>query len=267
MRTPFPLLLAGFLAVSLVGGGIWWMLANHQISVLPAKPTLLGDPNVELRLSKPRIRVVDGGKIAWEVEADNFDLSKDRQVQRFKNLKRAIALNNGKEEMTLSAGTLERNTLTGNMSLTGEVILTASTFVVRTPMVTWDGQREILLLPQQLNAKLGGYIVTAPGGATYDVLRGTLTSQGSVTLTADGNIMHAGGVVFEALSQRVTLKDPVTVQMDVADVTEWAQGRELPEIPQIPVGVQQRYQKYLKTQQSAASPSRQPRFPWRRQTP
>ena len=238
-----------FCACVLLAGGCWWWLRgsrNTASSPSPAPPS-----NIEWHLNHVRLHGLSGGKIVWEIDADNISLAKDRPLLTVHGVKRVALMNDGAQELTLSADTLERNTATGDIAVDGHVLISGNGLAIHTPAVKWDPHEESLLFPQSIATRLGEYQLTCQGVTRYNVPNGQLSSSGGLLLTLRGDRLSAGGI--ELNDGAFTLLPPVEAELSVADLTAWSQGRSLPAIPDIPANIRQRYQQYHAKQQAGAA--------------
>lgn len=232
------------LALVLVAGGIWWLTHSRHPLVTPARPTPIVPDDVQIRLSKVHLHGVSNGKVVWEAEVDDFDMSKSRPVLRIHGLKNVSVLNQGKQELTVNADTMEKNIVTGDILLNGNVNVDGDKLQMRTQNVVWEAQRGILRIPVNFSAQIGDYALTVDGNTSYDALKNTLLCSGPVVATTKGNVIHAGGAQVDVLQKCVTLYHPVKAEFDVADMQDWSEGRNVPKVPSIPVAVQERYREY-----------------------
>lgn len=237
--------LPALLALALLAGGGWWLLrAQPPRRVSPARPTPTMADDVTLRLGKIHLRGLTGGKITWEIEAENFDLARDRPLQRIDGVKKVALLHNGKQELALTAGVMERNTASGDITLDGGVTVSGKGIRLQTPSAQWDAVREQLLFPAQFTAHCGDFSLTNLGATSYDVITGTLNCTGGIALTMRGNTLRAQAARINVATQAFVLTGPVAAELDVAEMAAWTQGDRLPEIPVIPESIKQRYQQY-----------------------
>jgi len=213
---------------------------------------------MEMTFNKVRIHSVSGGKIVWEIEAERFDLLRDRPVVRMTGITRAVALNENTTELTLSATSLERNTYTGDMRITGPISLKGDNISAVATFAGWNAQRELLTLEQQSTVTAGIYQFDTGGVVSYDMKQGTLNSAGPLTMSMPGATLNAGNALVEIKAQRVTLDNAVTLDMDVSTVENLASGAKLPEIPPIPAGIRERAEKYQQQAGSEANPTPAP---------
>ena len=240
---------AALLAVVLLAGGGWWLLRAGGVHLVPpATPTPIIPKDIELRLNHVRLHGVSGGKVVWEIDADNFNFAKDRPLLTVQGVKRIALINAGKQELTLSAGTLTRNTVTGDISVTDNVTIAGNGILIHTPAVAWDPRAEALVLPGQCAMQVGDYLVSSLGASRYQMHTGLLTSTGGVTLTLRGSTLRAGGIAVAVASGEYTLTEPVAAELAVADLADWAAGKHLPALPDIPAGIRQRYQEFCARQ-------------------
>lgn len=254
------LLLVACLACVLIGAGLWWfgtqrMSAPPRIGLL--RPPLEVPADIEMRLNKVRIHGIEGGKIAWEIDADHFELTKPnpRPVWRFTGIKQVAILNGEKKELTVSTDLLERDTLSGSIALEGSVMLAGDQILMRAPAVRWDARKEVLTIPKDFAAKIGDIALTVQGDTSYDLKAGVLKCHGGVRVGIMGNTMRAGSAVVQVSDRSFTLHNPVTAVLKVADMEDWAEGRNVPALPSIPEGIKKRYEDYCRRQQAQSVPA------------
>ncbi|HEX2948675.1 MAG TPA: hypothetical protein VHV83_03760 [Armatimonadota bacterium] len=214
--------------------------------ISPIRPDTKVPPNVELRLDRVRFRGIANGKVVWEVIADHFDLSKDQMTFKVTGVKKVALLNGGKQELTISADSLDRNTITGDISITGSVTVTGNDIFLRASQFNWSDRLQTLNIPLRLSAQLGDITVISDKGAVYNVMTSTLRSSGKIVLGFKGNLLRANGVTLDGRNQSFTMNGPITAEIVVADAQQWVEGKGLPEIPDIPEQVKDRYQQYTK---------------------
>ena len=247
MRWGFPrdAALAAVAAVLLLAGGLTWLARERVRVVPPARPTPIMPADIQMRLGKVRLHGVSKGKLIWEVEAENFDLLKDRPLLRISGLKKAVILNGTTSELTLTADALERNTLTGEMTVQGQVTVTGKSLLLRTPYASWDPAREVLLFPGRFSAQFGDFTLSSMGATQYDVKANLLVSRGGVLLAMPGGTIRAGSINVNLATHAYTLDDGVVAEFNVGALTAWMAGQALPTIPEIPAGIKARYREYL----------------------
>jgi len=237
------------LAVVLVAGGVWWLLPRgHRHLILPAVPTPTVPDDIQIRLSNVHLRGVSDGKVVWEVIADNFDLSKNRPVLHIQGLKQVSVLNDGKQELSVTADAVEQNTVTGNISLLGNVNVTGAKLLMHTPSVIWDALHSSLHFPKDVSAQVGDFTLALSGSTAFDARNYRLHCDGPVVLITQGNSIRAGSADIDMQTKEFNLHRPVQAEFKVADMEAWAAGQNLPQIPTIPPGVQQRYRDYCRKQ-------------------
>lgn len=254
--------MATLLAITLIAGGVWWLSWTHRHSVAPARPTPVVAGDLSMRLGKVRLHGISGGKVLWEIEAENFDFAKNRPLLRVSGLKKVSLLNEGKIDLTLSADALERNTYTGEITISGNVTVLGNGLAVRAPFAAWDPRRELLQFPRNFTAQFGDYTLSSMGNTVYDVKAGIFRSNGGVLLTAKGNTLRAGSIEVEMATQNFHLYEPVAAELDIANLDAWMSGDPLLRIPEIPASIRQRYHAYrTKTGSTPAvvPPARTPR--------
>jgi len=237
--------LAGALAVLLTAGGIGWFLAARPRRVAPATPIPLVPDDVQLRLGKVRLQGVSGGQVAWEVEADHFDFAKNRPLLRITGIRQAALLHDGKQDITLTADAIERNTATGEIAVSGNVVLAAPQLQVRVPYAGWNPFTESLRFPRDFTARFADFAVTCGGAMLFDIKAGSLAGDGGVTVTLPGGTLRAERVIISVPTQRLLL-DEMQADLAVAELEMWAAGHAVPTMPEIPASIKARYQKYLR---------------------
>ena len=230
----------------MIAGGVWWFWYGHRKVVAPAHPDISAPDNVELRFNHVRFRGMSNGKIFWELTADHIDFSADQTTCRVNGVKKMALIKDTKQELTVSADTIERNSLTGDISIGNNVTVMGTDIIMKTPFVSWNDRRQALLIPGRIGAQLGDITVNSTQGAEFDILQGSLHCNGSVTIGTEGNILHAGGgVLVENGGKRLTLFGPITASFLIDDVQQWAAGQGLPKIPAIPQQVKDRYRQFF----------------------
>lgn len=235
-----------FMAVLLCVGGITWLLKVRPNAVVPVTPTTPLPNGVEMRLNHVIFRGISDGKIVWEVLADHFDMTRNQLTFHVSGLKKVALLKEGKQQFTLSADGLERNTQTGDIIINGHVMVMGNDIVLRSPMLTWSDRLQLLSFPQPLAGQLGDITVTAKKGATFKADASTLRCDGQLTVGFRGNLLRAAGAVVEGASQSFTLHGPIEASIQVADAQQWSVGKNLPKIPPIPPDVKARYRDYCR---------------------
>ncbi len=204
--------------------------------------------DVEIRLSNVHLHGVSGGKVVWDMIADDFDMSKTRPLLHIQGLKQVALLNEGKDTLNVSADNVEKNTISGDITLNGNVAVTGDHLLMHTPLVTWQALSGILCLPQQFSAQLGDYALAVSGNTTFNTQTNLLHCVGAVTVMTQGNTIHAGGADVDVARRTFVMHRPVQADFEVADVQEWTMGINRPELPAIPLGVQERYRDYCQQQ-------------------
>jgi hypothetical protein len=234
--------IAAALAALLLGGGIWWLVADHTPRRLaPARPVPAVAGNVELRLGRPTIHLVSKGKVVWTVEAANLDTLKDRSLLRITGLRQAMVEKTGHAPLTITAGVLEQDLYTNNITLSDAVTVTAPELTLRSPLVVWDAFTEVLQFPKTFSAQLGDYTVTTATPTYFDVKAASLRCYGPVVLAAKGNTLRALGMEFNVADQSFALIGPMVAEMNVASMASWAEGKNVPTLPRIPHNIEDRY--------------------------
>jgi hypothetical protein len=242
------MLLLGIVVLGCLAGGVW-ALRHVRFAAAPPPPQApLNSPGMSLELKKVRIFGVSEGKIIWEVEADHFDISKYQPITRMTGLRRVAVLDAKKQEaLTLTAGYLERNNISNNLSLLDNVTVIGPQMTFNTGQVDWDATSNLLVLPRALTARVGEYDLTAQGPTTYNVQNGQLITVSPVQLTSGGNVLRAAGASVMTKEQSFSLTGPGTAELQVADMEGWLNGRPLPKIPEIPEDIRKRYAAYQKS--------------------
>jgi|GEM_PF-1527400 len=240
---------AGVLALA---GGLYWFARPHSGRPLdpPASPS-----DIQVHLGKVRLRGISGGKLVWEVEAENFDYAKNSPKLTVSGLQKVAVLNGDKEELTLTASTLEQNTASGRIILSGDVEVSGPSLKMRTPYVTWEPRQDVLQFPGRLDLGFGGYTLTCPGVTQFDILAGLLTSSGGVTLAASNSTLRAASIRVNVAEQSFEMGGPVTAELAVADMETWMAKNRLPEIPPIPDSIKERYHAYNAKKERAFRPT------------
>ncbi len=235
-------------AALLIVGAVCWLLHGHPRFITP----LLSLPNipndVEIHLSKVHLHGISGGKVVWEMVADDFDLSKFRPTLHIQGLKQVAMLQDGKQALNVSADTVEKNIQTGDFTLDGHVCVTGAKLEMQTATVIWQASRGWLSFPMPSTAQLGDMALTVSGNTTFDTQTNHLLCQGPVIMTTRGNSLTAGDADVDLTHHNLALMNKVTGDFAVADVQDWMEGRNLPSVPPIPSAVQQRYREYCQQQ-------------------
>jgi len=240
-----------------LAGGSWWFLSRNRTLTSSVDATPIPPPNIEWHLNHVRLHGVSGGKIVWEVDANDISVSKDRPLLVVHGVKRVALLNDGKQDLTLSADTLERNTGTGDISVAGHIHIDGNGLAIQTASALWDSRQETLIFPQPLVTQLGEYQLHCQGITRFNLPTSVLTSSGGLLLTLRGNTLKAGGI--EVSKDAYTLLNPVSAELAVDDLTAWSQGQPLPTIPDISAGIRQRYRQYSAKPHGASPPNPVPR--------
>lgn len=256
---PRDVLWATAAAVLLIAGGLGWFLHARPHTVRPASPMPKVPSDIQVRLGKVRLQGISGGKIIWEVEADSFDYAKSRPILTISGLKKVVLLNNGKEELSMTAGVLEQNTMTGRITVSGDVNVTGPSLRMRTSFAAWDPRREALQFPGRLTVRFGDYTLTCEGATQFDVVASLLTSTGGVTLAASGSTLRAQAIRVNVAAQSFEMDGPVVADLSVADMQTWLIDHKPPIIPAIPASVKERYRDYCAKKERAGRPT--PRLP------
>jgi hypothetical protein len=244
-RTTIPrdVIVAGLVAVLLLAGGLWWLARQRPHTLLPAKPVPKVPADIQIRFGKVQLRGVSGGKVVWEVEAENFDMFKSRQVLRVTGLKKVNILNNGKQELTLTADSLERDAVSGSISVNGNVCVTGTMLAVRSPYAVWNPISETLIFPS-VSVQFGDCLLSCLGATSFDVKSGEMVSSHGVTLTVQGSSMRADRIRVNLADQSFSVGDTVIAEVPVADLNAWSVGHHVPRIPGIPESIKKRYRDF-----------------------
>jgi len=236
------------LAMLLATGGAWWLLLGHHRVSKQALPAQSIPNDIEMHLSKVHLHGVSRGKVVWEMVADDFDQSKSRPSLHIQGLSRVAVLQNGKQALNVSADSVEKNTISGDITMNGNVCVTGEKLDMHTSSVTWQALRGVLSFPMPFTAQLGDYNLTASGRLTYDIQENHLRCNRPLTVTMQGDTIKAGGADVDMAHQCLTLSNMVSGDFAVASLQDWAAGHHIPCIPQIPPGVQTRYREYCQQQ-------------------
>jgi len=220
------------------------MIRGVHPGLVPAHPISTSDTKVRFSLNKVRILGVAGGKIAWEINAENFDTEKNSPVTRMTGLKHVAIRDGNTEALTVSAGELEQNSQSHSVTVRDNVTVTGKNLVLHTPLLQWWGDTDVLQLPQPIAAQIGDYTLTTRGATLYGVRNGVVRSDGGVVLSAKGNTLSAKNIVLDTNTKAFEVDGPVTMLLDVADLQGWTGGRPLPKIPEIPDSIKKRYAAY-----------------------
>ncbi len=227
--------------------GVRWLMRGSIRMIGRNQPIITGLPgNIEMRLNNVVFRGVSGGKIVWEVAADHFDVAKDQYTFRASALKRIALLKDGHQELTVSADSLERNILTGDIALAGLVTVQGKDILLRTPNIVWNDRMQIFTIPGQLDAQIGEITLSSAANTVYNVSAATVHADGHIHLAVQRNSFDARGVTINIVSQSFTIDGPAHAQAVVGDVQQWGNGQHLPQIPAIPAPIKERYQAYLR---------------------
>ncbi|MHB0939045.1 MAG: hypothetical protein ACYDCO_25645 [Armatimonadota bacterium] len=231
-------------AVLLIAGGLGWFLRARPHSVPPASPMPVVPSDIQIRLGKVKLQGISGGKLVWEVEADNFDYAKNRPTLTVSGLKKVSVLNGGKVELTLTASTLEQNIMTGKITVAGDVNVTGKSLEMQTATAVWDPRRDTLQFPGKLTVRFGDYTLTCRGATIFDVMNGQLESTGGVVVTTQGSTLSASAIRVNVADQSFEMDGPMAAELSIADMQTWMEGRQLPKIAPIPDGIKERYREY-----------------------
>jgi len=242
------------MAAVVIGGGLWWSARTRTHAVRSNTPVPAMPTDIQVRLGKVRLQGISGGKLVWEVEADNFDYAKNRPTLTVSGLKKVVVLNGDKEELSLTASTLEQNTVSGRIILSGDVTVTGPSLKISTPFAAWDPPRDTLQFPGQLTMRFGEYTLACPGATQFDVVNRLLTSTGGVTLATSDSMLRAAAVRVNLAAQSFEMDGPVTVDLSIADIQTWMATHQLPTIPPIPDSIKERYRDYCAKKERALRP-------------
>lgn len=236
------------LAVALVTGSACWLLRGPHRFMAPALPFPNIPSDIEIRLHHVHLRGVSGGKVVWEMLADDFDLSKSRPTLHITGLKQVAVLQQGKQAMNVSADNVEKNTVTGDITMSGNVCVTGEKLQMHTQTVIWQAMRGLLCFPTQSTAQLGDYALIISGNTTFDTPANHLLCYGPVSVRTQGDTITAGGADVDIAHHQLILLNKVSGDFAVANLQDWTEGRHVPVAPQIPSAVQQRYHDYCQQQ-------------------
>jgi hypothetical protein len=230
----------------MIGGGVYWLMDGPPNPSL-TRPNTDIPANDEMRLNHVTFRGLSKGKVTWEIVADHFDIGNEQSAMTFVGLKRAVLERDGKQELTITADSLQRNTLSGDLSITGHVAVEGSNISFKTPLLSWSDRGQVLDIPQKISAQLGDITLTADGGAVYAVTSAQLRCTGQLTLGVRGNLLQAKGAVIDTRAHAFSLIGPVHATIVVDDVQQWIAGKDVPHIPDLPKDIRQRLQAYTQT--------------------
>ncbi|MEI6519293.1 MAG: hypothetical protein WCO98_04550 [bacterium] len=230
------------LTTAVIIGVVIYIINKKPVDVNNGTPPP-NSTSVDLHLKTVKIHGVSNGKIVWQVEAANFDMTKSNTLS-ITGLKKIIMLNGATEEFTITAATLNRNLNSGDFGLEGGVKLIGKSIEMAAKSVLWNDYGQEMIIPSDLTAKVGDYNLSAPAGAIYKLTNKTLTCTGGITLTSGANSITAASATFDIIKDEMTLDNGVNISLSVNDISNWATGAPLPEIPPIPPGIKERYKEY-----------------------
>jgi len=242
-------------AVLLIAGGLLWFLHARPHTVRPASPVPVVPSDIQVRLGKVRLQGISGGKLVWEVEAESFDYSKTRPTLTVSGLKKVTVLNGGKTELTLTAATLEQNTMTGRIIISGNVNVAGPSLGMKTESAVWDPRRDLLQFPSRLTVRFGDFTLTCLGTTDFDVVNSQLTGSGGVLLATQGSTLSASTIRVNVADQSFEMDGPMTAALSIADMKTWMAGRQLPKIAPIPAGIKERYSEYCAKKERTYRPT------------
>ena len=259
-QLPRDILWIAVLACVLIAGGVGWLLSGSRPrSVPPARPIPTLPDDIQVRLGKVRLQGISSGTIVWEVEAEHFDWARQRSALVVGGLKQIALLNKGKVELTLSADSLEQNTMSGRITVSGNVVVQGTSLQITAPTAVWDPHREELQFSRPLVMRFGDFTLTSLGATALDVKAGLLTAKGDVTLETQGSVLRAQSVTANLNERSFAMGGPVAASLAVADINAWAEGHRLPVIPEIPGSIKERYREYLEKKAQTVRPGALPR--------
>lgn len=242
-RWGLPLLLL-LVILLLASAAVLYQYRSH----LPIKrETLRGVrlPNdITLRFNHVTFRGLSGGKVVWEVYARRFDVTKDRMTFIATGIDKVALLKEGKDELVLSAGNLQRNMSNGDIAIAGTILLTGKDITLRTEEMAWNDRLQQFSIPKKLVAQIGDIIIHADSGTEYQLNEGKLQVDGKVKLLIQGNSIVAEGVTVDVKQQTAEIHGPIHAVLKVADAVEWSKGKQVPKIPVLPPAIIERYNEY-----------------------
>ena len=231
-------------AVLLVAGGLAWFLHARPHSVRPAKPLPAVPSDIQVRLGKVKLQGISGGKLVWEVEAESFDYAKRRPTLTVSGIKKVSVLNGSTVELSLTAATLEQNTMTGRITVSGDVNVTGPSLSMQTETAVWEPRTDALDFPGRLTVRFGDYTLTCRGATHFDVINGQLTATGGVVVAMQGSTLSASAIRVNVVDQSFEMDGPMAAELSLADMQTWMEGRQLPKIAPIPESIKERYNEY-----------------------
>lgn len=239
-------LIAG-VALLLSACGVSWLM-RKQIRIIPTNIPRSGLPgNIEMRLNHVVFHGVSDGKIVWEIEADHFDVAKDQYTFRASGLQRIALLKEGKQQLLVKADSLERNILTGDIALAGQVSVTGKDLLLRTPNIIWNDRMQLFTIPGPLNAQFGDISLTSDANTVYNVNAANVRADGHIRLAVQGNTFEARGVTVNVVSQSFEIDGPAHARAVTDKLRQWGNGQALPHIPDIPAPIKERYRAYQRS--------------------
>lgn len=252
---PRDALWAAVAAVLLIASGLIWFLRARPQTVRPAKPLPAVPADIQVRLGKVKLQGISGGKLVWEVEAEHFDYSKRRPTLTVSGLKKVNVLNDDKVELSLTATTLEQNTITGRVTVFGGVNVTGPSLSMQTETAIWEPRTDALDFPGRLTVRFGDFTLTCRGATHFDVLNGKLAATGGVLVTMQGSTLTASAIRVNVADQSFEMDGPLAAELSIADMQTWLEGRQLPKIPPIPESVKERYAEYCAKKERVVRPT------------
>jgi len=225
--------------------GICWVMRARALSTnAPNQPFASLPDNIEMRLNHVIFHGVSNGKIIWEIEADHFDVSQNQLTFRASGLRRVAMLKDGKQQLLVSAGSLERNILSGDIALAGDVTVSGQDLLLRTPNIIWNDRLQLFTIPGQLTAQFGDINLTCDGDTVYNLGAATVNANGHILLAVKGNTFEARGVTLNLVTQTFAVQGPAHAVAQAAELQQWAVGKNTPYIPDIPAPIKERYKSY-----------------------
>lgn len=202
-------------------------------------------PNdITLRFNQVTFRGLSGGKVVWEVSAKRFDVTKDKITFVAKGIDKIALLKEGKNELLMSAGNLQRNMRNGDITVDGAILLTGNDITLRTEQMMWNDNLQQFSIPKKMVAQMGDIVIHADGGTLYQLNEGKLQVDGKIKLIIKGNSIVAEGISLDVKQKTIDIHGPIHAVVKVADVKEWSQGKNVPKIPALPPTIIERYNEY-----------------------
>lgn len=233
------------LTIAVIIGVLIFLINRKPMDIKPVPPNSNNSGNIDLHLKTVKIHGVSNGKIVWQIEASNFDMTKSNTLS-ITGLKKIIMLNGTTEEFSITASSLTRNLYSGDFGLDGGVKMIGKSIELAAQSVMWNDYGQEMRIPGNLTAKFGDYSLSAPAGAIYNLTNKTLTCTGGIILTSGENSISASTAIFDIMKDEMTLDNGVNISFSVNDISSWASGAPLPLIPDIPPGIKERYKEYQK---------------------